>query len=183
METICRADLPGATLPLKGVIPLAAQGGGRAEMQSYTRAAGTTTVSRTTPHWPLLLPGWDSYQRELGLRYSWSSLDPTVPNELLEEYGHLFVPPRLGNFIPSPVSNQVISLFLPIPQHIWVGKSAGDGGGFEVLKMFLPGRRRKMSCYPWAVHPGPGMLEDAQGHGWVQGPEGLWEIGDQGWQL
>lgn len=45
METICRADLPGATLPLKGAIALAVQGGGRAGC-------------RATPVWqvPPLLP-------------------------------------------------------------------------------------------------------------------------------
>lgn len=42
----------------------------------------------------------------------------------------------------------------------------------EMLKVFLPGRRRKMSCLPWAVQPGPAMLEGAGGHRWVQGPEG-----------
>ena len=32
-------------------------GRGTAEMQGYTCVAGTTTASRTTPPWPLLLPG------------------------------------------------------------------------------------------------------------------------------
>lgn len=53
------------------------------------------------------------------------------------------------------------------------------GREFEMLKVFLPGRRRKMSCLPWAVQPGPAMLEGAGGHRWVQGPEGPREFGDQ----
>lgn len=122
-------------LPLKGVIPLAAQGEGWAEMRGYTCTLGTTTASRTTPRWPPLLPEWDSYQRGLGIRYSWSSLDPTVPKELLKEYRALFVPPSLGNFIPSQCQHQAIPLFLPIPQDIWVGKSIkGCGWGLRCWK-------------------------------------------------
>lgn len=48
----------------------------------------------------------------------------STPNSREGAFGGVwaFVPLRLGTFIPSPVINQVIPLFLPISQHIWVGK-------------------------------------------------------------
>lgn len=51
METICRADLPGAILPLKGALPLAArEGTGRdAGMHLW---AGTSSAS----HIPSVVP-------------------------------------------------------------------------------------------------------------------------------
>lgn len=142
-------------LPLKGVIPLAAQGEGWAEMQGYTCTVGTTTASRTTPRWPLLLPGWDSYQRGLGIRYSWSSLDPTVPKELLKEYRPLFVPPSSGNFIPSHVSIRWFLYSFPfLNTSGWGRASRGVGGGWGAENV-APRQEKKDVLLPLHCPPSP----------------------------
>lgn len=77
METICRADLPGAVLPLKGAIAPAAPGGRRAGMRGYTWAPGTTTP-------PSVLPALARVTILPHGTKAGSSLDLIVPKELLE---------------------------------------------------------------------------------------------------
>lgn len=146
METICRADLPGATLPLKAVILLAARGGGRWRC-------------RTTPAWqvpPLLATPsrsdlW-SYQGEIHSRVKTLLVLPRPDGSRgafggVQEFGcatrvvclHPFSSQQSGDSsVPSRSS-----------VHLSGGKGSSGGGGCEVQKMFLPGRRIRMCCYRW----------------------------------
>lgn len=140
METICRADLPGADLP-GAVLPLKAAIAAREGTGGMQGTPGWQ-VPPLLPTAPSLLPalaGWGSYHR--GPRQSWSSSDLTVPKELLEEWQHLFVAQRLG--IPLPTR----WFFHSFPFLNTSGWERMSGAGGEML---LPGRKRKMSCLPWA---------------------------------
>lgn len=98
---------------------------------------------------------------------------PDSPKEAFRV--QVFVPPTLGSFIPSPLSTQVIPNSFPL----LITSEWGRGRrGFEVLKMFLPGRRRKLPlgcphrC--WRMHKDMDGCRDQKDHE---------KLVTKGWQL